>query len=102
MAGGTLGSFGQWIPDPMNPTGPGRGIFYMHNGHPSAWGFGGEAMGDQFFAIRPDGTGNTNLLEGAPPFAMHYQPRIAPDGSQLLWASTWDPASGRAGTHTLL
>ncbi len=92
----------EWIPDPANPQGPARGVFYMHNEHPSAWGWGGQAMGSQFFAIRPDGTGNSRLLVGAPPAALHYQTRVSPDGGQLLWASTWDPESNRAGTSTLL
>ncbi len=90
-----------WIPDPANPKGPARGIFFQHNEHPSSWGFGGQAQGTQFFAIRPDRTKLSRLLT-APPDAFHYQPRISPNGAQLLWVSTWDPVNNRAGGHTLL
>jgi hypothetical protein len=96
------GAYGDWIADPTNPKGPARGIFFMDNAYPSAWGSRGQGMGGQFYAIHPDGTGFSALLENTPPFAMHYQPHIAPDGSQLMWSSTWDPTTGKAGTHTLL
>jgi len=74
----------------------------MHNEHPSAWGFRGQAQATEFFAIRPDGTGLSQLLEGAPPFALHYQPRVSPNGAQILWSSTWDPVTNRASSHSLL
>ncbi|MBI3329399.1 MAG: hypothetical protein HYZ81_22185, partial [Nitrospinae bacterium] len=62
----------------------------------------GQAQGTDFFAIHPDGTGVSRLLEGAPPSAFHYQPRVSPNGGQILWTSTWDPVSNRPSSHTLL
>jgi hypothetical protein len=59
-------------------------------------------MGGQFYAINTDGSGFSPLLNGPPPFALHYQPHVSPEGSQLLWSSTWDPVTGKAGAHTLL
>jgi hypothetical protein len=92
-----------WIPNPANPKGPARGVLFLHNEHPSAWGFNGQAQATQFYAIRPDGTGFSQLIQGSPPDAFHYQALVSPDGAQLLWTSTWDPESNRAaGTHTLL
>lgn len=99
---GKPGVIPDWIPDPNNPRGPALGLMFMHNEHPSAWGWGGQGHNGQYFAVRPDGSAFSRLLPGDIPFAMHYQRHISPDGTKLLWTSTWDPETGGTGPHNLL
>lgn len=92
-----------WIADPANPQGHPLGIFFLHNEHPSSWGGGGQGQGGQFYAIRADGTALTPLLPPYPPHAFHYQAHPSRDAShKLFWTSTWDPSTGRVGSHNLL
>lgn len=105
LAGALAGAPGvepRWIPDPSQPSGPALGIVFMHNEHPSSWGWGGQGMGGQFIAVRPDGSGFSRLLPENIPFALHYQYHVSPDGRKLLWTSTWNPETGGAGPHHLL
>jgi hypothetical protein len=98
-----MGRLPQWISDPQGPDRPPLGLFYMHLDHPSGWGWQGECQGMQFYAIRPDGTGNSALLpDNIPPYAFNYQAHVSPDGSALLWTSTWDPKDGTVNAHKLL
>jgi len=98
-----MGRLPQWIPDPRDPDRPPLGLLYMNLDHPSGWGWQGECQGMQFYAVRPDGTGNSALLPpGVPPAAFNYQAHVSPDGGALLWTSTWHPETGAVGAHTML
>lgn len=99
---GMPGAIPDWIPDPNNPAGPALGLFFMHNEHPSSWGWGGQGHNGQYFALRPDGSAFSRVLPENIPFAMHYQNHISPDGSKLFWTSTWNPETGGTGPHNLL
>lgn len=99
---GMPGALPDWIPDPNNPSGPALGLLFMHNEHPSSWGWGGQGHNGQYIALRSDGSAFSRLLPDDIPFAMHYQYHISPDGSKLFWTSTWSPETGGAGPHSLL